>query len=907
MSDYSDVKSESDYSESDLDDYQGNYRDDYDESIYKEEHYVIKRDGRRVETDFNKINERLLHLATSIEPRLKCNVTFVTQKTISTVVSGSKTTQIDEQAATIAEDMSIVDPDFGDLACRIAASNHQKNTLNSFSDTVEKLYQNRDHQDLHTPRVNDKFLKFVRSFNNELDSMIDHKRDFNFTYFGFNTILAKYLLKRSISREEQQNGITKENIDNRPQDFALERPQYMWMRMACAIGMNRKNIKDRSVLNRVREIYDALSLGFISLASPMLFNLGTLSEQLLSCFLTCCEDSKHGIKLLEWKLATISANSGGVSWWWHLRASGAEIKSTNGHSCGSLNFMKGYENTAINFDQGGKRPGSFANYVQPMDPIFMEWIKLKRQNYAGKMHKLFYGLFMPKLFMNYLKRAIDNDEPLMWYFFDSARHDDLYKMYGDEFNAEYEKRVAKKEYVGEPMLIKDIWDECLKTWNTTSIPYVLNKDSINRKSNQMNLGTILSSNLCCEITEFSTPTKYDKHGNIVELGEFGCCNLGTLCLPKFVKITYSCDCTGDHKWNCSAIREIDYKLLHKYAKFGHEILDDIIDITEYVVPECENSNKRHRPVSMGVMGLADAFHLLRLPFTSSEAQQIDKNINEVRAHGAWERSAEIAKLKGAYPSFNESKCVYGDGCPMANGIFQWQMWGIKPEELSGLVDWNKLREFAKPDGYRNSLCLGNPPTASTSQIKGLNECFEPYSTNCYVRETNIGEHLVINKQLLKELIQRKLWTPKLKRKLINNGGSVQKLPIPDDMKELYKTAFEMSSKTLIDMMAARDAFTDQSSSNNQWMMDPNDEKITRLLFYTFEKDLKTNVYYFRFMKNDVKAMGFSESIMTPESAITTPITSAESIKQSKEEKNKLSDKLPEYFAGSCSLDGGCTL
>lgn len=1272
MAEYSDNKierfersdlSESDYSESDLDNYQD---DDYDESLFKEEHYVIKRNGNKVETDFNKINERLILLATKIEPKLQCNVTFVTQKTIATVVTGSKTTEIDEHAALISDAMSIIDPDFGDLAGRIAVSNHQKNTVNSFSDTMERLYNNKDYKGTAAPRLNDKFIKFVRTFSHELDVMIDHKRDFSSTYFGFNTMVAKYLMKRSLTRDEVQMGKSKEDMENRPQDYALERPQYMWLRCACALKMNKKNIKDNSVLKIVKQVYDALSLGYISLATPMLFNLGSVTEQLLSCFLTCCEDSANGIKLLEWKLSLISKNSGGVAWWWNLRSAGAEIKSTNGHSSGPLNFMKSYEMTANNFDQGGKRPGSFAHYIQPQDPLFPQWIKFKRKNYKDKMEKLFYGIMMPDLFMQYLERAMDKDEPVLWYFFDSSTHSDLLNMNGDEFKTEYEKRVVNKEYHGEPILIMDLWNEMITTWEQTSTPYVVSKDQVNKKSNQMNSGTINCSNLCVtgdtkiltkkgwrkiknfedkkisiwngeewsrslvkktaenakilkikfsdgselkctpehkfivikgagnnkserisakdlvlnktrlvripelpiidgdgdfkypythgffcgdgtyahknddedqvcqynsiddgmycgrhqdfvretdihnkkcqarignrallqlygekkdllkhfdydgeaykngvklairlktdiapkyeiphncsldiklkwfaglcdsdgtmqsncivissidkeflinikllcqtmgvnpkvtimreackkmmpdgkggkaeynckqiyrlilssletydlyqlglvthrlkynheakkpnrdathftkaisieelderqdtycfneplkhqgmfnglltgnctEIMEITKPTKYDKYGNVIELGEFACCCLGTLCLPKFVKITYTCDnkhtvdgkdYPNKHKWNCSVIREIDHQLLHEYSKFGHEILDDIIDINDYIVPECENSNKRHRPVSMGIMGLADAFLMMRLPFTSPEAKQINKDIAETRAHGAWERSWELAVLRDPYPSFREGNCKYGPGCPMANGIFQWQMWGITEDQLSGRWDWNTLRENGMRDGYRNSLCIGNPPTATTSQIQGLNECFEPYSSNIYVRETNIGENLIVNKHLLKELIERNLWNPKMKRQLINAGGSVQNLPLPDDIKELYKTAFELKGKDLIDMMVGRDSHTDQSSSNNHTINDPSPAKITSLLFYAWRAGLKTLSYYMRFYKSDVKAQVFSESITTPDSVINTP--------------NVPAKKIEPYFMGSCT-DAGCTI
>lgn len=747
---------ESDYYASDAES-EGHSYDDVEETFFHEKMTVYKRDGTEEDMDFNKINERLIQLA-AIEPKLRCNVAFITQATISTVKNRIKTTEIDEHSAEIANNKCIYDPDFGLLAARIRASNHQKNTLNSFCDTMELLYKNKNANGLPAPRLNEKFIKFVRHFKTELNAMIKYSRDFTISYVGFETIMSRYLLKRSLTKEEVEAKLTKDDIDRRPQDFALERPQDMYMRCACALHMNRTNIKDANVLKDVERTYNLLSLGFISLATPMLFNLGTITEQLLSCFLTCCEDSANGIKLLEHKLALISKNSGGISWWWNLRSRGAEIKSTNGASQGAIPFMRGYEDTSKSFDQGGKRPGSFVNYIQPQDPIFPEWIKLKRKNNPKNMEKLHFAIMMPDLFMEYAEKALEaGDTSIQWYFFDAAYHDDMYKMYGKQFHQVYEERVAKKEYQSS-MSILELWKEMETTWMQTSEPYVISKEQANERSNQMNIGTIMASNLCAEIVEVSIPTEYDKEGNIIRLGEFACCDLGCVCLPKYVVVEYLC--SNEHKshvhtWSCPSRRYIDHDRLHEDAGYCQYLLDKMIDISYYPVAECENSNKRHRPVAVGVQGQADLHILLRQPFTSKEAQKDNKEIYETISHGCWENSNKLAQKYGPYPSYFEGQTKYGKGCPMANGIFPWQLSGLEEKDLSGKWDWNKLRKDSQilyngaPCGYRNSLVMALPPTATTSLIQGNNECLDgntPILNNCglsiKIKNFNDNNHII---------------------------------------------------------------------------------------------------------------------------------------------------------------------
>lgn len=803
------------------------------EDIYFKSIYVVKRNGQKEIADFSKVDARLNYL-NSRPYQLLVNASFVSQKVREQITDGISTKKLDEFASEIASNMGDINPEFQKLAARISISNHQKNTSDCFSGAVETCYRNRTIKNGvlgdPAPRVNAKFYKFVQIHKDTLNRMIDYQRDYDLSYFGFTTLLDKYLLKRSGAKEE---------IAERPQDFAIERPQDMWMRIACAIHMNRSDLEDTSVLSAVQETYDDLSLGRIMHATPTLYNMGTECEQALSCFILGGADSSESILRVITNSGIISKFSGGVGWWWDLRAGGTEVKKTNGTSGGPIPFGGIMERTALAFNQGGKRNGSFAWYLEPHHPDFMQWAKLKRKNEEGSLPGLFFATWASDMFM----RCVEEDR--MWYFFDVTVCPKLYNSYGAEYEQEYERAVEARLYTGEPVKARTVMLEICTTQSETGMPYMLYKDAINEKSNQKNIGIIKASNLCTEIMEVSTPDEY------------ACCCVAAVCLPKFVR---DCDCDTTvevdgitetaHRMGCNGRRRFDFDALAARAAVLVRNLNKVIDINFYPVEETRASNLRHRPLAIGVQGLADVFAMLKYPFTSDCARELNKQIFESLYYGALRESCNLARVDGPYETF--------EGSPFSEGILQWHMWGLNESDLMGYWKWSELIEDIMTYGTRNSLLTSLPPTATTSQIQTNNEAYEPFTDNMYVRKTLSGEFTVINRHLIADLTELGLWNPSLKAELIRDRGSVQNLNIPQDVKELYRTVWELDGDMLLKMDAERAPFIDQSMSSNRWMKNPTAKKLMGLHHKAWKLKLKTGMYYLRTMSAS-KAKQFSEA------------------------------------------------
>lgn len=802
---------------------------------------VIKRNGMKEVMTFEKVNKRISYL-NKYPCRLRSNYAIVANKVTAELTDGIKTTIIDEHAARVANEMGVYNSHYQVLAARIAISNHQKNTArygDCFSGAMEACYRNKSiHGGKDAPRISQELYKFVQLHKNSLNKMIDYERDFNFSYFGFSTLVDRYLLKASGPRD---------TVESRPQDYAIERPQDMWMRVACSLHRNRVSPADPSVLPLIKQTYDLLSEGYIMHATPTLYNAGTTREQLLSCFLCAGGDSiedQGGIADLLKNTMTISKYSGGIGFWWDLRHDGAEVKSTNGISRGMIPFLKQMEAAAIAVDQGGKRKGSFAHYLEPIHPVFPKWLELRLQ--TGYVNKLFYGAWIPDLFME----AVESDKD--WYFFDPVDFPEIYNAYGEEFRKLYDLGVAKGLNHGKPVKARKLWETMLQTQTETGMPYMLFKDACNAKSNQKNLGIIKSSNLCTEILEVSSPTQY------------ACCCVAAICLPKYVTVAYD-ECMHetdeDHNKNCKRTATYDYKALARNTGVMVVNLNRVIDINFYPVKETKQNNLDTRPLAIGVQGLADVFMDFRIPFTSAKAKQMNKWIHEAIYYGALRESCNQAKIHGPYIGF--------EGSPFSQGIFQWEMCGIKESELSGMFDWASLRRDVMTYGVRNSLLTSRPPTASTSHIQGNNECFEPYTDMFYVRKTLSGEFIVINHHMINHMTEFGLWNDEVRNELIAGRGSVQDIKsLPADFKEIYQTVWEYKGRDLIDMAADAGAFVDQSSSLNQWVADPDFGKLTSMHFYSWKKGLKTGMYYLRSLSQS-KSVQFSESAKTA-AAIEVP-------------------------------------
>ncbi|MCH4822266.1 ribonucleoside-diphosphate reductase subunit alpha [Gramella lutea] len=751
--------------------------------------YVLKRDGRKEPVMFDKITARVKKLCYGLNELV--DPVKVAMRVIEGLYDNVSTSELDNLAAEIAATMTTSHPDYAKLAARISVSNLHKNTKKTFSEVMADLYEYvNPRTEEKAPLLSDEVYKVIMENKEKLDSTIIYNRDFGYDYFGFKTLERSYLLKL--------NG------------EIVERPQHMLMRVS--IGIHPDD------LDAAIETYELMSKKYFTHATPTLFNSGTPKPQMSSCFLlTMQDDSIDGIYDTLKQTAKISQSAGGIGLSIHnVRATGSYISGTNGTSNGIVPMLRVFNDTARYVDQGGgKRKGSFAMYVEPWHADIFDFLDLKKNHGKEEMRArdLFYAMWMPDLFM---KRVQENGN---WTLMCPHECPGLYDTYGEEFEKLYEKYEAEDKG-RRTIKARELWEKIMESQIETGTPYMLYKDAANRKSNQKNLGTIRSSNLCTEILEYTSRD------------EVAVCNLASIALPMFIK--------G---------KEFDHKELFKITKRVTKNLNKVIDRNYYPVKEAENSNMRHRPVGLGVQGLADTFIRLRMPFTSDEAKKLNQEIFETLYFAAVTASMELAKEEGPYSTF--------EGSPISQGEFQYNLWGIKDEDLSGRWDWAKLRKQVMKTGVRNSLLLAPMPTASTSQILGNNEAFEPYTSNIYTRRVLSGEFIVVNKHLLEDLVARDLWTDEVKNAIMRNNGSVQDIDIiPDDLKELYKTVWEMSMKDIIDMSRQRGYFIDQSQSLNLFMENANYSKLTSMHFYAWKSGLKTGMYYLR-TKSAVDAIKFT--------------------------------------------------
>lgn len=737
---------------------------------------VIKRNGKREDVSFDKITARVKKLCYGLN-QTYVDAIEISKRVIQGLYDGVTTTELDNLAAETAATLATVHPDYAMLAARIAVSNLHKNTDKSFHKTMTALYNYIDPKTGEKAGlIGDDTMKTVKKHKDAIDSAIIYDRDYNFDFFGFKTLERSYLLR----------------MDGN----VVERPQHMLMR--AAVGIHGEDIESAI------ETYNLMSEKWFIHATPTLFNAGTPKPQLSSCFLlSMTEDSISGIFETLTRCAKISQSAGGIGLSIHnVRAKGSYIKGTGGTSNGIIPMMKVYNDTARYVDQGGgKRKGAFAAYLEPWHADIFEFLDLKKNHGKEEMRArdLFYAMWIPDLFM---QRVKDGGE---WSLFCPNECPGLDDTYGGEFEALYHK-YEQENRQRKTVKAQDLWFKILESQIETGTPYMLYKDACNKKSNQKNLGTIKSSNLCTEIVEYTSPD------------EVAVCNLASIALPKFVKN-----------------QEFDFQRLYEVTRVITRNLNKVIDINYYPIEQARNSNMRHRPVGIGVQGLADAFILTRHAFDSPEARQLNKDIFETIYFAALTESNAQAEKYGAYESY--------EGSPISKGEFQFDMWGVKPSDR---WDWDGLRKSIKKNGIRNSLLLAPMPTASTSQILGNNECFEPYTSNIYTRRTLSGEYIIVNKHLLHDLIRMGLWNEDMKQKLMASNGSVQDIPeIPAELKALYKTAYELSQKTIIDMSAERGAFICQSQSLNLFVENPNFGKLSSMHFYAWQKGLKTGMYYLR--------------------------------------------------------------
>lgn len=788
--------------------------------------HVIKRNGEEEPIDLNKVTKRLIWLCTH-PYSLRINPIYVAKKVIGEVHAGIHTKELDEHAAHIASDMVDIHPDYGTLATRIAVNNHHKNcsAWGSFSSTMELCYRNRAREngrEVDTPRITRELFKFVQIHKAALDQMVDYDRDYRFSYFGFKTLMGSYLLKRSGSTETEKT---------RPQDLVLERPQDMWMRVACAIHMNRLYLRDTASLEYIRETYDVLSHGLMTHATPTLTNAGTPGEQYLSCFLLGMDDSLDSIMKVASDAAKISKYSGGVGFWGDLRAEGSVVRGVNGISRGGIPFLEIFQACAKAVDQGGRRPGSFASYQKVHHPDFMRWVGLRRPT-TGDLQKLFYGCWVPSLFMRYV------EEDRMWYFFNPVDCPKLYNSYGDEFERHYEEAVRQGMYQGEPIRAQLVLQEICKTQIQTGMPYMCYSDHINLKSNQQNIGIIHSSNLCAEINEVSTAEEY------------ACCTLGTLCLGEYVRESSNCDCLPNHHGTqCKVKMWFDFDELIRVTRIMTRNLNKIIDINLYPVPETRRSNLRHRPLGIGIMGLADAFVKMGYRFTGPDARRLNSDIMETMQWAALSESCELAKQHGPYESF--------PGSPFSRGVMQHHMWGLTNESLR--CDWDTLVSNIKEWGTRNSLLIAHPPTASTSQIQNQTECFEPFMSNFYARRTKAGTFTIINLPLVNIMIQHGYWTHEIREAFVSLRGSIQYVErdprthvfakIPEWIREVGLTGWEQSMRDLIAMDAEAGPWICQARSSNRFMKMPTVAKLCTMHMLCHKLGIKTGMYYLRMLSS----------------------------------------------------------
>mgnify|MGYP003668648850 FL=1 len=787
--------------------------------------YVLKRDGRKELMMFDKITARVRKLCYGLNELV--DPLKVAMRVIEGLYDGVTTSELDNLAAEIAATMTTAHPDYARLAARISVSNLHKNTKKTFSEVMHDLYtyvNPRTGKD--APLLSDEVYQVIMDNKDKLDSTIIYNRDFGYDYFGFKTLERSYLLKL--------NGVI------------AERPQHMLMRVSIGIHLND--------LDAALETYELMSKKYFTHATPTLFNAGTPKPQMSSCFLlTMKDDSIDGIYDTLKQTAKISQSAGGIGLAIHnIRATGSYISGTNGTSNGIVPMLKVFNDTARYVDQGGgKRKGSFAMYLETWHADIFDFLDLKKNHGKEEMRArdLFYAMWISDLFM---KRVQEDGK---WTLMCPNECPGMDEVHSDEFEALYLKYEAEGKG-RKTIKARELWEKILESQIETGTPYMLYKDAANRKSNQKNLGTIRSSNLCTEIMEYTSPD------------EVAVCNLASIALPMFIK-------NG----------EFDHKELYKITKRVTKNLNRVIDRNYYPVKEAENSNFRHRPVGLGVQGLADTFIKLRLPFTSDEAKKLNQEIFETLYFAAVTASMEEATADGPYQTY--------EGSPISQGEFQHNLWGIKDEELSGRWDWAKLREEVKKHGVRNSLLVAPMPTASTSQILGNNECFEPYTSNIYTRRVLSGEFIVVNKHLLEDLVELGLWNEGLKQDIMRANGSVQDIEsIPQDIKDLYKTVWELSMKDIIDMSRHRGYFIDQSQSLNLFLEGATMAKLTSMHFYAWKSGLKTGMYYLR-TKSAVDAIKFTLDTKKKEEPVADVVDVIEVVDQQKQQAAKTAAKFAQ--------------
>lgn len=792
--------------------------------------HVIKRNGKTESIKFDKVTARIEKLSYSLSPLV--NPIDVAKKVIEGIYAGVPTTELDNLAAETAASLATRHPDYAILASRIAVSNLHKNTIKSFSETMKNLYLYIDKKNgKKTPLIADDVWQVIEDNAELLDSTIIYDRDFAFDYFGFKTLEKSYLLK----------------IDGK----IVERPQHMFMRVALGIHKND--------IDSIIATYNLLSERWFTHATPTLFNAGTPKAQMSSCFLlTMKEDSIDGIYDTLKQTAKISQSAGGIGLAIHdIRATGSYIGGTNGTSNGIVPMLRVFNDTARYVDQGGgKRKGAFAIYIEPWHADIFSFLDLRKNHGKEEMRArdLFFALWICDLFM---KRVEADGE---WSLFCPNEAPGLSDCHGEVFEALYTKYEAEGR-ARKTIKAQELWFAILDSQIETGTPYMLYKDAANSKSNQQNLGTIKSSNLCTEIIEYTSPE------------EVAVCNLASIALPRFVI---------NGSFDQQKLYEVTYQVALN--------LNKIIDNNYYPVEEARNSNLRHRPIGLGVQGLADVFILLRLPFESDLAKLLNKNIFETIYFAAMTASKDLAIKEGPYSTFQ--------GSPLSKGQFQFDLWNVAP---STRWDWDSLRKEVMEHGVRNSLLLAPMPTASTSQILGNNECFEPYTSNIYSRRVLSGEFIIVNKHLLKDLISLGLWNNDMKNRIIAANGSVQNIKeIPDDVKELYKTVWEIKQRNLIDMAADRGAFICQSQSLNLFVDSPSISKLTSMHFYGWKKGLKTGMYYLR-SQAATQAVQFTiEKQGSEEMAPVIP-----QIDATPENKNNLDDINTDFSGPTCSMEDGC--
>lgn len=744
--------------------------------------FVYKRDGHKEPVRFDKITARISRLCYGLDPA-HIDAVKITQRIISGVYEGVTTVELDNLAAETCAYMTTVHPDYATLAARIAISNLHKQTTKQFSQVINDLFTYVNPKNgVHSPMISQEVYDIVMENKDELNSAIVYDRDFQFNYFGFKTLERSYLLRT--------NG------------EVAERPQHLIMRVS--VGIHGTDIKS------VIETYNLMSLRYFIHASPTLFNAGTPHPQMSSCFLVAMkDDSIEGIYDTLKECAMISKTAGGIGLHIHdIRSTGSYIAGTNGTSNGLIPMIRVFNNTARYVDQGGnKRPGAFALYLEPWHADIFDFIDIRKNhgNEENRARDLFPALWIPDLFM---KRVEENGE---WTLFSPSEAPGLSDVYAEEFEELYERYVSEGRG-RKTIKAQKLWYAILEAQTETGTPFMLYKDACNTKSNQKNLGTIKSSNLCCEIVEYSAPD------------ETAVCNLASIALPSCVQTAED----GKTQW-------YNFARLHEIAKVITRNLNKVIDRNYYPVVEAKNSNMRHRPIALGVNGLADTFMILRVPFESQEAKNLNIQIFETIYHAALEASCELAQKDGPYETY--------EGSPVSKGVLQYDMWNTKPTDL---WDWNTLKQNIKEHGIRNSLLLAPMPTASTSQILGYNECFEPFTSNMYSRRVLSGEFQIVNPYLLRDLVDLGVWDDSMKQHIITDNGSIQNLPnIPQELKELYKTVWEISQKHIIQMAADRSAYIDQSHSLNIHIRSPTMGKLTSMHFYGWKKGLKTGMYYLR--------------------------------------------------------------